>query len=1139
MEGIPLQTSISFQKKSAPNVPATVTAATTGSYVTVLTSLDAPVNKCYNKDEAGDVRKTSYQNAFGYMAKMVPANGIEDLAGIVESHSANRQCILIRDLPVSTSRTWVRRTKENFCEHPAGTPWAMLDFDDIELPEGMDPLSREAIEWVIARLPAEFHSATYFFQFSASAGILGADGVPLKSGLNVHLFFWLDRRIPGKQLVAYLSLHCMQTGFYKLGENKGGVVALVPGIDPTLLYSPVQAHYIAAPTIGDGVVCQLSPENRQGLVRKTNQSVAVPVLAEDVERRSWRLKAQLVNEYKRTHGYKPRTLMTNVEGRIANTRYSAALNRAGQPTRVGRTLVGAKLNGDKNYLTLFFEGEGSPGSWYVNKQRPQLGVRHGDRETVPLKELSPSAHEYVRDVLRWFSEVPHHHLELVDGYLPALTGFATAKVALVYSPTGSGKTTATIGWIRDQIQQRRTVFYAGPTIALVDQMRGDLTAAGLNPVYYKDAWGPNLPRNGVVVTTYDSLPHLLRNAYDMGLPHVLILDEIHRGLDLCMESSKLLEGLESALGKARQTLLLTGTLTDVQRTAVTEVCKQALGGLTEDIYCCYEFASAKANPLEVVPSGQFDSDLAVLFESFKAKLDNGESLPRLVLLLDTSRMQMYRLLVQRYGLTDHAMVVSRPEGTEAEIEAARTSTLPILIASPLFGLGLNFVREPDILWACFGKVGADTNQIIQTVNRANRGQVQCEVRIYGNVQPDVSFALPSRAPLRQEIAERMQGEASLAGLLEEHFQLDRVLYNSLREAEKNSQVALSVLVRDNAIQNFDVFVRAATDVDRRVAAPVKEARTEARLSYRQAVVDEAAQVTRCGTLGAIVKLQALQDERKNRWKEAEPKLERQLQNETAGVVMTGFGIADPVAAQKVNVGKVMRLFGEMSPWISNQYARDRHPDWAKVEAEKTDKIVVLVEKLNDLKAVRIDAEDLSAALTRSGQLGEAFQALAGSDMEFQTIGRKIDRLKAAREKLRDKGGNAQRATVHEDGLKLLRELLEPLGISYGKTESRGRLVTDITRPIVPATWDLPEMILILKRQAARLRALPKGQTVPVAEVLPLGEPAMPRQVCEGCKFFHQNACCVGRQTDWQSSTFDAVGKRCDQFKPIKIELMLH
>ncbi|MBY4719094.1 DEAD/DEAH box helicase [Ralstonia mannitolilytica] len=1106
-----------------------------------MTSQDHPVNKRYYRDEAGSVQKENFQNAFLYSVKTVPANGIEDLARVVESHSANPQCILIRDLPVSVTPTWVRKTKENFAEHPEGSPWAMLDFDNIKVPEGMDPLSHEAIEWVIARLPAEFHSTTYFYQYSASAGILGADGVPLKSGLNVHLFFWLDRRIPGKQLAAYLSLHCMETGFYKLEANKGDVVGLVPGVDPALLNSPVQAHYIAAPTIGDGVVCQLTPEKRQGLVRKTGQSVTVPELAETVGRQARTLKAQLVNEYKRTHGYKTRTTETNVRGKVAVTRYSVAPNRSGQPAKQGRNLVDTKLSDDGKFLTLFFEGESSSGSWYVPKQRPQFGIRHGDGETVPLKELSPGAHDYVRDTLGWFSEIPHHHLALVDGFLPPLADFATAKVSLVLSPTGSGKTTAAVGWIGDQIEQRRIVFYAGPTIALVNQMRGDLTEAGLNPVYYKDAIGPNFPRSGVIVTTYDSLPRLLKNAYDGALSHVLILDEIHQGLDRCMANSKRLAYLESALGKARQTLLLTGTLTDVQRHAVTEVCKQALGGLTEEHYCCYEFASSKANPLELKPSECFDSDLAALLQDFKDKLSRNEALPRFVMLVDTSKMEMYRRLLAQYGLTDQAMVVSRQEDTEADIEAARTSTLPILIASPLFALGLNFVREPEILWARFIHVPADTNQIIQTVNRANRGQVQCQVRIYGNVQPDVSFALPNSARLRKEIAERLQGEASIAGFLEEHLQIDRGLYNCLREAERNSQIALSVLVRDNAIQNFDIVVRTKTVVDRDAAAPVKEARKAASLSYQQAVIDEAALAPRYGTLGVMVNLQALRSERKNRWKEADPKLDLQLRNEEAGLVMAGFGIQDPVAAQRVKASKILRLLGEESPWISSQYARDSHPDWAKVEAEKTDKIVVLLEKLDDLKAGRIDAEDLSAALTRNGRLGEAFMALAGSDSEFQTVGRNIERLKTAREKFRTKGGAAERSRVREDGLELLRELLEPLGVTYGKKESRGRQVTDNTKPIVPPTWDLPEMILVLQRQAVRLRALPKGQKEPVIVAWdhPLNGPPMPRQVCESCVFFHQNACCRGFSTDWQSSAVEAVGSRCDQFKRFKIELMLH
>ncbi|MGF6635109.1 DEAD/DEAH box helicase [Paraburkholderia sp. MM6662-R1] len=1110
--------------------------------ITVLTSLDHPVNKRFYLDEDQQVQKQNFQNAFLFEASTVSVGGIEDLAKLIQFCSVDNRHILIRGLPVSAKTQNVRKTGENFTEHPKGTPWAMLDFDNIEVPPTIDALSVEAIEWVIAKLPAEFRNVTYFYQHSGSAGVLGENGAPLKSGLNVHLFFWLDRRVPGKALSAYLSLHCMETGFYTLGENAGGNVALSVGIDPAPLRSEVQAHYIASPTIETGVSCRITPESRQGLIRKECGGVTIPPIASDVEDCASILKRRLVDEYKRSHGYQTRTMLTKVEGKVAVTRYSVSPNRVNQSARRGRPFAGAKLSADENYLTLYFVDEGTPGSWYVAKNRPQFGIRHGDGDSIPLRELSQGAHDHVRDVLGWFSEVPHRHLDLVNGYLPALDDFATAKVSLVNSPTGSGKTTATIDWIRNRVDQRQLVLYSAPTIALVKQMQADLTEAGLRPAYYSGVWGTGFPQLGVIVTTIDSLPRLLEQAYDDGIAHVLILDEIHQGLDRFMYRKNGLRDLESALSKARQSLLLTGTLTDVQRHAVVEISKNAVGSLTESDYCCYEFAPYKSNPLQVVPTARFDSDLATLLDDFQNKLRNGEALPRFVMLLDTSKMEMYRRLAEQYGVADHSMIVSRPENSEEEIEAARTSVLPILISSPLFGLGLNFAREPDILWARFDHMDADTSQIIQSVNRANRGRVQCTVRIYGNVQPDADFAIPNKTVLKTEVTERFLAETSVAGFLEEHFQLDSAVYKLLRKAERNSMVALSSLVRDNTIQNFCVVdCLDLPEIDKDKAKVVKSARAEARLDYRQAVADQGAMYAGCSPMQSIIKLEHLCDERKNNWRADEPRLERDLQNEEAGIFMGCFGITDPVSAQKVKAVTVLRLFGEVSPWTSSQYARDRHPDWARAEAEKTEKYVVLLKKLEALKAGEISAEDLSAALTRNGQIAEAFMALAGNDQEFQSICQKIEALRKARERLRTKGGDAERAKVRGKGLELVRELVEPLGVTYGKKTSRGREVRDNTQAIVPASWDLPQMILNLERQAARLRALPRGQKVPIVptqEESYFGEPPMPRQICESCVFFHQNACSQGHPMDWQSSGNFDPGLKCDAFKRIKVELML-
>lgn len=1132
-------------KKSAIQLPAST--AEKSSQITVLESIGPPVNKRFYIGDSGKVEKQNFQDAYHYDVHVTTTAGIDDLARLIEYCSRSDHLLFIHGLPKGGARSRVRRLGDNFPEPPNGSQWVMLDFDNIPLPEGIDPLSLKAIEWVIQRLPAEFHGVSYFYQHSASAGILREDGTLLKSGLNVHLFFWLSRPVCGEILSAYLRKCCMDTGFYKIEDNKGGVAMLVTGIDPAPIRSSVQPHFISAPKIEDGVRCLLQPSKRQGLIRKAQNDVALPPIGQNIQTIAKQVQDRLVGEYKRQHGYVTKSAMTQVGGRAAVTRYSVAPDHQTGGVRKGRELAGVKLSEDGKFLTLFFADEGSPGSWYVCKDRPQLSIRHGDGACLPLKELSDGAHRYVRDELRWFSEVPHHDLELIDGYVPSISSFAKAKMSLVLAPTSAGKTSAAIVWIREQIAERKLVLYAAPTVALVNQMRDDLMQAGLSPSYYTEVMSPfSMPRTGVIVTTNDSLPRLLKYVYGETINHVLIFDEIHQGLDWFMGSERHLKNFENALSKAGQSLLLTGTLTDVQRIALVEEAKQSLGCLTEQNYCCYEFTSQRRNPLEIVPTDFFDSDLASLFANFQAKLKKGETLPRFVLLIDTSKMQMYRSMVDAFGLSEQAMIVSRPECSEEEIEAARTSTLPILISSPLFGLGLNFKREPDILWARFDHVSADTNQIIQTVNRANRrrleaGEIPCQVCIYGNVIADANFNIPDREKLKAEVRELVLEESSLAGLLQEHLHVDRATYRLLREAERNSQIALSVLVRENAIQNFDVVEAHGRERNKLVEGMTKDARRAAKQKYDQDIIDAAEPYAGYASIQALVALERLDDERGNNWKSREPRTERDLENEKLGVLVGWLEIS-PAEARKVNTAKVQRLFGNRSLWLSGQFVAENYSGWAKVAAEKTDKLIVLLEKLDALRRGEIDAEALSASLTRNKQLGEAFLALVGSEVEYLNWYKELERLKTARDELRSKGGKDLRAEVSKSGLVTLRELLEPLGVTYEKKTVRGRQVTDNTKPIVPAAWNIPEMILMLRRQAARLQALPVDQKVSVQhfEVPDWADDSLepiPRQLCEGCVFFHENDCSVGKYMDWQSSSPKTI-PQCSSFKGIKIELRL-
>ncbi|TAM27234.1 MAG: DEAD/DEAH box helicase [Candidimonas sp.] len=1116
---------------------ASTPAATT--QITVLKSVGALVNKRFFLDENLVVQKESYQQAFKFDVITAPINNIRDLYGIFRTYSATGQHLLIRGLPIAgLCQHAVQRLDVNFPEHPQGTPWVMLDFDDIQVPEGTDPRSVDAIEWIITRLPSEFHNVSYIYQHSSSAGILRADGTPMKSGLNAHIFFWFDRPIPGKKLAAYLRHHCLSTNFYLIGENRGGIAEIRYGIDPATIRSATQPHYISSPKIDAGVHCLLDQTQRQGLIIKATDEVTMAGIPEDIEATTKAMHDQVRTRYQREHGCVERISEVITKDGVSRKSYFVNPDRT---ARGGRQFLKGELNSDKTYFRLYFADEGTPGSWYVSVRSPQLARRFGDGETMALRELSEGAFLYVRDELGWFTEIPHQSLELTQqGYLPAITTFASAKVSLILSPTGSGKTYTAIEWIKAKKNEMSCVIYAAPTIALVNQMEADLRQAGLVPLNYQHVYRGFLDSGDVVVTTNKSLPKMLECLSCHCSGYCMIMDEVHAGLDYFMSSNKKNEFLELAWLKAKQTLLLTGTLTDVQRMKLPEVAKHALGSIAETHYCCYEFDPVRRNPLTVLPPARFDSDFIHLLETLAQRVKDSQPLPRVVMLLPTSKMKMYRRLLAQYGLTEYAEVVSRPESTEADIERARTSRRPILISSPLFALGLNFEYEPEILLVRFDTIAADTSQIIQTVNRANRGSVQCDVRIYGTVNKDAEFRFTSVPAIKAQIEAQFSAESSVPGLPDAHFQIDRVTYQTLRLIEKDSSTALSVLARENAIQNYNIVQAVDLPLVEKAKAKIcKNSRKEARQDYRDAIRAQINHYRGHEAFQYFIWLDKLALERRENYLCGEPRIERDMENQRLGLAAGLCGLTDPSQPAKVSVGQVMRLFGEIIPWTSAQYAPEQHAQWQKVEAEKSEKLIVLVEKLQALRSREISAEDLSASLTRNKQLTDAFLALAGSDVEYTGLATRLEAFRKHRAALRRQGGDLGRDKVQKEGLELLRDLLEPIGIVYGKTIARGRTVTDLMQPIVPAHWDMGAMAANLKRQAARLRALPLEQKVPMEspEKYEL-EKDVRLEICQNCILFHQCQCATGHPVDWQGGGWEGhLTDQCADFKRIPIKLL--
>src|SRR6266566_4422122 len=81
------------------------------------------------------------------------------------------------------------RANEPATLRAAAHHWIALDIDGLACPEHIDPTEEpdQAVEYSVEQLPAEFHSATCFWQFTASQGI--------KPGLSLRLWFWSDRKL--------------------------------------------------------------------------------------------------------------------------------------------------------------------------------------------------------------------------------------------------------------------------------------------------------------------------------------------------------------------------------------------------------------------------------------------------------------------------------------------------------------------------------------------------------------------------------------------------------------------------------------------------------------------------------------------------------------------------------------------------------------------------------------------------------------------------------------------------------------------------------------------------------------------------------------------------------------------------------
>tara|TARA_B100000315_G_C14357856_1_gene487062 strand:+ start:269 stop:763 length:495 start_codon:yes stop_codon:yes gene_type:complete len=112
--------------------------------------------------------------------------------------------VLTNDAP-SNSSGQVRRTKNKQADgelpyfEEVARAWVLLDFDGVECPEGIDPISPEAMDYLRNLLPLEFQNVKCIWALSSSAGLTGSNTI------RGHLWFVFDRPVTNEELKAWLS----------------------------------------------------------------------------------------------------------------------------------------------------------------------------------------------------------------------------------------------------------------------------------------------------------------------------------------------------------------------------------------------------------------------------------------------------------------------------------------------------------------------------------------------------------------------------------------------------------------------------------------------------------------------------------------------------------------------------------------------------------------------------------------------------------------------------------------------------------------------------------------------------------------------------------------------------------------------
>jgi hypothetical protein len=226
--------------------------------ITVLVAENGFAAKTLSHSPSGTIIEKGYCAGMWYRYLTYDISNLEDLSAVLDVIQTYPRCLVVRGAPARhlSPESPVRRLKENFPEPACGRHWLMIDFDKIPLPIGLSlrRSKRQVIEFLVSKLPDDFHNVSYYWQLSSKAGFTS------DAQVSLHLWFWLRKPVAGNQLKVWGENWNLHSGGHKL-------------ID-TALFNDVQAHYTSKPIL---IGLEDPFPTRSGLVEKNESAVDLQI----------------------------------------------------------------------------------------------------------------------------------------------------------------------------------------------------------------------------------------------------------------------------------------------------------------------------------------------------------------------------------------------------------------------------------------------------------------------------------------------------------------------------------------------------------------------------------------------------------------------------------------------------------------------------------------------------------------------------------------------------------------------------------------------------------------------------------------------------------------------------------------------